>query len=131
MKQEAAIRISVQREFVKQMTPLLFRLTPALLFAAAVLTISAQSSTRDVHGVVTEQGGEPLRGAVVELKDTQTLAIRSFITTRDGAYHFSDLNADAFYELRASYRGKWSSSHELTRFNEKRHPVINIKIRID
>jgi len=106
------------------------RLVFALLVLAAGSQLIAQGPTRDLHGVVHEQTGEPLRGAIVEIKDINTLAIRSFITQRDGQYHFSALNPDAYYEVRAQYRGQWSSTHTLSRFNEKRHPVIDITIHL-
>ena len=101
-----------------------------LLLTSGASSLHAQSATRDLHGVVQEQTGEPLRSAAVEIKDVNTLAIRSFITQRDGKYHFSALNPDAWYEIKAQYRGQWSSTHQLSKFNEKRHPVINITIHL-
>jgi hypothetical protein len=101
------------------------------VLAAGLCSLAAQTHTRDLHGRVHEQSGEPLRGAVVEIKDTNTLAIRSFITGRDGLYHFSALNPDGWYEVRASYHGKWSSTHTLSRFNEKPHPELDILVRVE
>ena len=101
-----------------------------LLSMGTLSTLAAEGPTRDLHGIVHEQTGEPLRGAIVEIKDVNTLAIRSFITQRDGQYHFSALNPDGWYEVRAQYRGRWSSTHTLSRFNEKPHPVIDITIHL-
>jgi len=101
-----------------------------LSFLFALSSLAAQGPTRDVHGTVT-RGGEPVRGAIVELKDTKTLAVRSFITDKNGHYQFYDLNTDSDYEIRAQYHGKWSQTYRLSRFNEAHHPTINLKIRTE
>ena len=64
----------------------------ALLVCTAVFTVMLaaqgreESSTRTVRGVVTDQANSPAPKAVVQLKDTKTLQVRSFITQQDGAY---------------------------------------------
>ena len=61
----------------------------------------AQSSTRSVSGIVTDREGDPLPSSVVQIEDTVTLNIRSFITRNDGAYYFMDLSPDRDYMIRA------------------------------
>ena len=41
--------------------------------------------------MVTDAANQPVAGAVVQLKNTKTLQIRSFITQDDGNYHFAGL----------------------------------------
>jgi hypothetical protein len=86
------------------------------------------SNTRSVQGVVTDDGDNPLDGAVVQLKDTKTLQIRSFITKVKGSYHFHGLNPDIDYELKADHQGKSSSSKTLSSFDSRKQAVINLKI---
>ena len=62
--------------------------------------------TRSVQGVVTDNAETPIEGAVVQLKDTKTLQIRSFITKAEWRrIHFHSLNPDIDYELKAEHQG--------------------------
>ncbi len=66
------------------------------------------SSERPVSGFVTDADGKPVVGAVVQLKNTRTLQVRSFITRDKGDYYFSGLSKDVDYELKAEFGGRSS-----------------------
>ena len=51
---------------------------------------------------------QPVAKAVVQLKNTKTLQIRSFITQDDGSYHFAGLGTDVEYQLKAEHEGATS-----------------------
>jgi len=85
-------------------------------------------SARSVRGVVTDASGQPVSKAVVQLKNTKTLNIRSFITGADGAYHFAGLSGDADYQLKAEHEGARTSWKTLSMFNTKKVIVINFKL---
>ncbi|HEX4227918.1 MAG TPA: carboxypeptidase-like regulatory domain-containing protein [Bryobacteraceae bacterium] len=86
------------------------------------------TTTRSVDGVVTGPNGEPVAGAVVLLKDSKTLQVRSFITLKDGSYHFYGLSKDISYDLRAE-RGKESSGTKtVSSFND--HPKIKVNLKL-
>jgi hypothetical protein len=78
--------------------------------------------------VVTDNGETPLEGAVVQLKDTKTLQIRSFITKQGGTFHFHSLNPDIDYELRAEHQGTTSGSKTLSSFDSRKSAVVNLKV---
>jgi hypothetical protein len=44
---------------------------------------------RPLTGVVTDKRGNALSGAVVQLENTTTLGIMSYITDKDGRYFFN------------------------------------------
>ena len=48
-----------------------------LLFTGALIAQNEDTGTRSVQGVVTDASGKPVAGAVVQLKDTKSLQIRS------------------------------------------------------
>jgi hypothetical protein len=108
------------------------------LALAAVLLLSAPATfaqkkkggetTRSVQGTVTVAEDSPINGAVVQLKNTKTLQIRSFITKEDGMYHFYDLSPDIDYELKADYQGASSSTKTLSSFDSRRQTVLNLKL---
>ena len=51
---------------------------------------------RSVQGVVTSSTDEAVSGAVVQIKNTKTLEIRSFVTKEKGAFYFHGLSPDIY-----------------------------------
>ena len=110
---------------------------PVLFVMLAVLCagpVSAQkkkdedANTRSVQGLVTDSQGAPIASAVVQLKDTKTLQIRSFITSQDGNYHFSGLKTDTDYQLKADNKDETSGWRTLTVFDSRKEPIVNLKV---
>jgi len=88
-----------------------------------------ESSTRTVEGTVTNAGKQPVSSAVVQLKDTKTLQIRSFITQQDGKYHFTGLSTNVDYELHAQHEGKDSKTKRLDVFNSRHVATVNLRLK--
>jgi hypothetical protein len=86
------------------------------------------STTRTVEGTVTNAANQPVAKAVVQLKNTKTLQIRSFITQEDGSYHFAGLGTDVEYQLKADHEDATTSWKTLSVFNSKKTAVINLKL---
>lgn len=89
------------------------------------------SELRSVDGVVTDKAGNFLPGAAVEIENTATLWMRSYVTGKDGRYHFADLWTTVDYTLKANYRNHWSKPKTLSKFSSKEHSTINFVIPID
>lgn len=107
--------------------------------AIAVLLLSASSplagkkknpedSLRTVQGTVTDAADSTVDGAVVQLKNTKTLQIRSFVTQQKGAYYFHGLSPNVDYELRAEYQGATSPTKTVSSFDSRKEAVINLKL---
>src|SRR5579872_6004510 len=64
-----------------------------------------EEQNRSVKGAVHAADDQTVTGAVVQLKNTKTLQVRSFITKEDGTYYFLGLSPDVDYELRADFQG--------------------------
>jgi len=86
------------------------------------------TAVRSVEGVVTDADGNLVEGAVVQLKNTKTLQVRSYITRRDGAYSFHGLSTNVDYQLKAEHQGRSSDVKTLTVFDSRRKAVINLKL---
>lgn len=86
------------------------------------------SSVRSVQGTVTDPAGNPVPGAVVHLKNTKTLQIRSFISKQDGGYAFHGLSTNVDFELKAEHDGTASDVKTLSVFDSRNKAVINLKL---
>jgi hypothetical protein len=104
----------------------------AIILAAfmGILCGFAQSWNRSVRGVVTDREGQPLASSVVNIEDMRTLAIRSFITGRDGAYYFIGLSTERDYMIRARHGDVWGRPKTLSCFDERKEPTVNLKIDV-
>jgi len=97
------------------------------LLAAPVTRSFGQS--RSVHGRVTDQTGEPLRGAVVQIKNMHNRQVRSYITQVSGEYQFHGLHRDVDYELKAEY-DRQTSKIRVLRWHDSRINVrMDLRIR--
>jgi hypothetical protein len=88
-----------------------------------------QPNERSVTGAVTDTSGAPLKGAVVQLENTKTLQVRSFIAKDDGTYVFNGLNTDVDYQLTAQWNGKRSGMKILSSFDSRPEVKINLQIK--
>jgi hypothetical protein len=100
----------------------------AVLLLGAVIGFAEDQRTRSVQGSVTAQDDSLVSGAVVYLKNTKTLQIRSFFSQKDGSYYFHDLSPDIDYELKAEYNGASSGAHTLSSFDSRKQATINLKL---
>ncbi len=105
------------------------KLLAAALLLAAVAGFAEDSHTRSVQGSVTGPDDSLVNGAVVYLKNTKSLQIRSFFTQKDGGYYFHDLSPDIDYELKAEYSGLSSGAHTLSSFDTRKLATINLKLK--
>ncbi|HKD04814.1 MAG TPA: carboxypeptidase-like regulatory domain-containing protein [Bryobacteraceae bacterium] len=95
------------------------------------IPLIAQLETRTVTGRVMDARGNMLPGAVVQLENTETLVVRSYITQRDGVYHFTGLSSDVDYEVRAHYKTHWSNRRIISKFDSPKKSQIDLTIPID
>ncbi len=104
-------------------------LTSYGLYGLVAQDKNEDATTRAVQGIVTDAGGSTVAKAVVQLKDTKTLQIRSFITEADGSYHFTGLSPNVEYELKADAEGATSGKKTLSVFNTQKTVTINLKLK--
>ncbi len=88
----------------------------------------AEPTVRSVQGTVTDDAGA-VAGAVVHLKNTKTLQIRSYITKEDGSYAFHGLSRNVDYELNAETQNAESGTKALSVFDSRLTAVINLKLK--
>lgn len=86
-------------------------------------------SIRTIEGTVLDKDGRPVPGAIVLIKNTKTLGVRSYIAQKDGKYYFYGLSTDINYELRAESGGMTSKTKTVNVFNS--HKVVQLNLRLN
>lgn len=84
--------------------------------------------TRTLTGQVMNKDDAPMPEAIVHLRNTKTLAERTFITNAEGNYRFNALSLTQDYEIYAEASGKRSGTKTLSQFDSRPEPRINLKI---
>ncbi len=86
-------------------------------------------NTRVIEGTVKDAHGTPISGAIVLLKDTKTLQIRSYIAQSDGTYKFFGLSTDVNYQVRAQAKGLTSSDKLISVFDSHKFIKVDLTIK--
>ena len=90
---------------------------------------SVSPRLRSIEGTVLSKAGAPVPGAVVLLKDTKTLQVRSYLTQSDGKYHFYGLSSDINYEVRAQFGGMSSPKKNVSVFDSRSRILVKLKLK--
>ena len=99
---------------------------PALVPVAA----AQENQSRSVTGTVTGANDQPVKEAVVYLKNMKTLAIKSYISEPNGAFRFLQLSPNVDYQVWADDQasGAKSSVKTISSFDSRRSYIVNLKI---
>jgi hypothetical protein len=95
----------------------------------AVFAQDRGPAQRVVQGKVVDAGGAPIKGAVVYLKDSRSLAVKSYFSDDQGGYRFGQLSPNTDYEIWAESNGKKSAVKSISSFDSK--SLFNINLKID
>jgi hypothetical protein len=122
---------------VKYPTKLALGLAVAALAVFGAPRLLAQSSTiaekervKNVSGSVVDKSESPLSGAVVYLKNTKTLAVKSFISNDQGQFRFNALSPNTDYELYAEFNGTRSGTKTISSFDSKVDVTMTLKVDV-
>lgn len=99
-----------------------------LLPALAAQSNKKGSDLKTVRGVVLDKSENPVKAAIVFLKDTRTNQVRSNITSEPGEYRFSGLDPNTEYELYAEKDDLKSQTRNVSSFDSRIDIVLNLKL---
>jgi hypothetical protein len=103
-------------------------ISAVLVLLAVVATPVYAQATRTLQGEVMKPGDAPLAGAIVYLKNTKTLSVRSFTSDEKGNYRFPSLSPNVDYEVYAVREGTKSDTKTLSAFDSRPVATINLKV---
>ncbi len=87
------------------------------------------SAGKTLVGFVFDRDEKPLPNAIVYLKDTKTLGVKTFIADNDAAYRFPALSPNVDYEVWAEFKGQKSDTKTLSSFDTRQNVRINLKVK--
>ena len=102
-----------------------------LVLLALWLTVSlaqAQGDLRTVRGTVVNKDEAPVASAIVHLKNSRTMSVRTYITDASGGYRFSGLDSNVDYELHAERDNMISNNRTVSSFDSRKEIVIPLKL---
>ena len=111
--------------------------TAAVCVAACLLLGALPAATqtpgdptvRSLSGQVTDTSHEPIRGAIVELRDEKSNEVVTYLTDADGHYEFKRLDGNIDYEVWVVFRGRRTPIHTISKFDSHLAKVINFTMR--
>jgi hypothetical protein len=109
------------RTFLRSALPALGLALAAALLAPSMVEAAKkkkEAPTRTVKGIVTDENENPLQ-AVVQLKNTRTMDVRSYYVREDGRYFFSGLDLNTDYEVRAFMDGWQEKTRRVSAFDDR------------
>jgi protocatechuate 3,4-dioxygenase beta subunit len=95
------------------------------VFAAA----DQEQQARSLQGQVMNGNDAPLPEAIVYLKNTKTMTVKTFIAGKDGNYRFNALSPNVDYEVYAEHNGKRSDTKTLSSFDSRKSATINLRVK--
>ncbi len=103
-----------------------------LLAAGAMAQFGSkkQSSTgRTLVGFVFDHDEKPIPNAIVYLKDTKSLGVKTYIADSEASYRFPSLSPNIDYEVWAEFQGRKSDTKTLSSFDTRQNVRINLKLK--
>lgn len=94
-------------------------------------TKTPRPTSKMLTGTVTDKAEQPISGAVVYLKNSKTLVVKSFFTQQDGSYRFPQLALNTDFEIWAEKDGKKSDSKSISQFDDRFTPTVNLRIDLN
>jgi hypothetical protein len=100
---------------------------PMALLLAVSLAL-AQGDMRSVRGTVVDKDESPLPSAIVHVKNTRTMDVRTYITDSSGTFRFSGLDPNVDYELHAEHDNLTSNTRTISSFDTRKEIVVPLKV---
>jgi hypothetical protein len=116
------------RSVAQVSTILLLAALASICLSGALYAEQKESQLRTLTGHVFAREDQPVAKAIVYLKNTKSLAVKTYITEADGSYRFPALAPNVDYEVYAAFNGAQSDTKTLSAFDNRKQ--VNITLRI-
>lgn len=96
---------------------------------ASAMASGDQHQLRSLTGKVLNQHDDPLARAIVYLKNTKTLVVKTYISDADGSYRFPALSPNVDYEIYADLNGQHSDTKTVSAFDNRKVVTLTLRIK--
>jgi hypothetical protein len=86
-------------------------------------------TTRYLHGTVTDETNQPVPGALVTLHNAKTNDKLTFITKKDGRYHFDDLTFNVDFSVQARFKKEISTERKISQYDSRPDVVRMLELQ--
>jgi hypothetical protein len=106
-------------------------LVPEMGLDAGQMAAYAQANygQRVVNGVVLNGDAGGLTGATVFLRNTKNKSIRSYTTTADGHFRFTQVNMADDFDLWAEKDGRKSASKTVSSWDSRKEVAVELRVK--
>ena len=102
--------------------------TGGLSGVPALLAKQKAPQVKTISGIVTDEKGNAIEGAMLEMKDLQTGKVLDIYSQNGGQYQFSDLRFDHDYDIQATYKDIGSEVRQVSSFDTRERLTMNFVI---
>ena len=88
-----------------------------------------QNQLRSLTGHVIDRQEQAVPKAIVYLKNTKTLLVKTYIADSDGTYRFPALSPNVDYEVYAEFNGARSDTKTLSSFDNRKQFNVTLRIK--
>ena len=96
---------------------------------AAAADKNQQDQLRSLTGHVIDRQEQAVPKAIVYLKNTKTLLVKTYIADSDGTYRFPALSPNVDYEVYAEFNGARSDTKTLSSFDNRKQFNVTLRIK--
>jgi hypothetical protein len=105
-----------------------------LLAIVALVLVAPRASAQDfgvkqLQGKVFTAQDSPIGGAIVYLQNSRNNDNKSYISDKDGAYHFADISADTDYTVWAAFQGKKTPTKTVSAFDSRKKVFLDLHMK--
>jgi len=86
------------------------------------------SNARVIQGIVQDESDNPVRGAIVQLKDVNASKVIDFATKDDGKFVFRELSMKNDYELTAQHGDIKSVVKKVSPYDTRNNVTLTFKL---
>jgi hypothetical protein len=83
---------------------------------------------RVVQGTILSKTEKPVNGAIVYLKDSKSLAVKTYITDSNGNFRFGQLSQNVDYEIWSELNGERSRVRRISSFDSRNSFTFLLKL---
>ena len=102
---------------------------PSLIPGNPFVAYAQNIGQRNVSGAVVDGESSPVAGATIFLRNQKTKAIRSYTSTKDGRFHFAQVNMAEDFDLWAEKEGRKSAVKTVSSWDARKEYETELKMK--